>query len=81
MRAFKLGSVEESFHPKGLEICRLMYDGWVKPDGSWDVFESARAPAGMAQRYFELAKRGRHIREGGNGYAHPTEFDYYRGTD
>ena len=43
MRAFKLGSVEESFHPKGLEICLLMYDGWVKPDGSWDVFESARA--------------------------------------
>lgn len=32
----------------------IMYDGWVKPDGSWDVLEeSARAPAGMAQRYFD----------------------------
>jgi len=44
----------EGFHPKGLEICRLRYDGWVKPDGGWDILEkSAQAPAGMAQSYFD----------------------------
>ena len=39
--------VAEGFHPEGLEICRRVYDGWVKEDGSWDILEETGLLPGL----------------------------------
>ena len=36
----------DSFAPEGIWVVRLMFSGWVKTDGTWDVIEDDPSPAG-----------------------------------
>lgn len=39
-------AVVEHFHVQGLVVRRYNWDGWVKPDGSWDILTESRRSAG-----------------------------------